>query len=136
MSKDNAAMDMLRMEYSEICASYHRVREQELKLLTLIPIVSTIAASLFIKTSPPDHALVVSVLSFVLTFGLFLYSYHGMRHGARLVLQGSELERELGLSIGQFTGRPRPWLGGYSVAVSLIYIPVLAAWAYAAYLAR
>jgi len=127
--------DTLKMEYSEV--GYHNMSDRELKLLTLIPIASTIAASIFIKTTDHNHDVFVVVLSFLLTLGLFLYSLRGTAHADQLIKQGSSLEEGLGLTKtnGQFLGRPTPWLGGYTLAASLIYVPVLLAWGYAAYLA-
>lgn len=135
--KNTATTDTLKMEYSEICTSYHNVRDRELKLLTLVPIASTIAASIFIKTTDRNHGVSVALLSFLLTLGLFLYSLRGTQHAATLIEQGCSLEKGLGLTTdnGQFSGRPAPWFGGYTLAVALIYVPVLLAWAYAAYLA-
>ena len=91
--------DTLKMEYSEICTSYHNVRDRELKLLTLIPIASTIAASILIKATEHNHnTLIVALISFLLTLGLFLYSLRGTAHADQLIKQGSSLEKGLGLT--------------------------------------
>jgi hypothetical protein len=88
--------DTLKMEYSEV--GYHNMSDRELKLLTLIPIASTIAASIFIKTTDHNHDVFVVVLSFLLTLGLFLYSLRGTAHADQLIKQGSSLEKGLGLT--------------------------------------
>jgi hypothetical protein len=122
------------MEYSEICKSYHSVRDMQLKLLTLIPIASGTAASVVIKALGDRlHTVMVGLLGFALTLGLFLYSLRGTQHANALSEQGSSLEEELGLSVGQFKDRPTKmtWIIGYETASTLIYMVILIAWGYA-----
>ena len=130
----DAQLDTLKMEYSEICKSYHSVRDMQLKLLTLIPIVSGTAVSVVIKV-PTDrvHTVMVASVGFALTLGLFLYSLRGTKHADALVNQGVLLEEKLGLPVGQFKDRPQKmtWLVGYTTASTLMYVVILMAWGYA-----
>jgi len=128
----SAQLDTLKMEYSEICDSYHQVRDMQLKLLTLIPIASAISASVLIN-APETHTAMVGLVGFALTLGLFLYSLRGTQHANALSKQGSSLEKELGLSVGQFKDRPQEmtWIIGYTTASTLMYVVVLMAWGYA-----
>lgn len=142
MERQGAPLETLRLAYSEICKSYHHVRDMQLKLLTLIPIASGTAASLVIRDVPkpekirPEVIRVVGLLGIGLTLGLFLYSLRGTQHANALSEQGSALEKELELTVGQFKDRPRKWTSiiGYTTASTLIYSVVLLAWAYALYL--
>ena len=74
----------------------------------------------------------VGLVGFAVTLGLFLYSLRGTQHADVLTDQGSSLETKMGLSVGQFKGRPREmtWLIGYTTASTLIYFVILVAWAY------
>lgn len=49
LAQQSAQFEAIKMEYSEICKSYHNVRDMQLKLLTLIPIASGTAVSVVIK---------------------------------------------------------------------------------------
>lgn len=130
----DAQLDTLKMEYSEICKSYHNVRDMQLKLLTLIPIASGTAVSVVIKV-PRDqvHSVMVGLVGFALTLGLFLYSLRGTRHADALTAQGSALEKEMHLDVGQFKDRPQEmtWIIGYTTASTLMYVVILTAWGYA-----
>jgi len=133
-SPQGTQLDVLKMEYSEICKSYHKVRDMQLKLLTLIPIASGTAASVVIKAlGDRVHTVMVGLLGFALTLGLFLYSLRGTQHANALSKQGSSLEKDLGLSVGQFKDRPQKmtWIIGYTTASTLMYVVVLMAWGYA-----
>lgn len=131
-------LDTLRLEYSEICKSYQNVRDMQLKLLTLMPIISGTAVSVVIKV-PTDrvHTFAVASVGFALTLGLFLYSLRGTKHADALENQGGLLEEKLGLPVGQFKDRPQKmtWLVGYTPASTLMYMAILMAWGYAIQLA-
>ena len=136
-AQEGTPLETLRMEYSEICKSYYNVREMQLKLLTLIPIASGTAASIVIKAlADRAHTIMVGSLGFTLTLGLFLYSLRGTQHANALIKQGTSLEEQLRLSVGQFKGRPdrMTWIIGYTTASTLMYVVVLTAWGYAIHL--
>jgi hypothetical protein len=135
--------DTLRMEYGEICKSYHYVRERQLKLLTFIPIASGAAASLVVNGLPnsatapnPAYVLVAGLVGFVVTLGLFIHSLRGARWAEALEDNGAALEQQLGLTVGQFKDRPQKMTRviGYTTAFALVYCAVLVPWAYAFYL--
>lgn len=75
----------------------------------------------------------VGLVGFALTLGLFLFSLRGSRHADALTEQGSALEKEMRLDVGQFKDRPQKmtWIIGYTTASTLMYVVILTAWGYA-----
>ena len=131
--ESKSSEETLRMEYSEICKSYHTVREVQLKLLAFIPVVSGIAASLLIgKQINTEYFHVVGVLGLIFTIGVFLYGLRADHHASALIKHGASVERLLHLEIGQFKDRPTPRFGilGYAPALVLIYFGLLVVWIY------
>jgi hypothetical protein len=128
-----ASEESLHMQYSEICKSYHTVRDVQLKLLAFIPVLSGIAASLLIgKQINTENLHIVGALGLIFTIGIFLYGIRADQHASALIRHGALVERLLNLEIGQYKDRPTPRFGflGYTAALILIYLGLAAVWVY------
>lgn len=128
-----ASVETLHLEYSEICKSYHAVRDVQLKLLAFIPVVSGIAASLLIgKPINTDYLHVVGGLGLIFTIGIFMYALRADHHASALIQHGASIEHQLHLEKGQFKDRPKATFGifGYTPALTLIYLGLLIMWIY------
>jgi hypothetical protein len=133
--KDGANQESLRMGYSEVCKSYHAVRDAQLKLLALLPVIMGVGVSLLIHQKlAPLHYYVVGGLGASFTVGLYLYGARADEHASALIKHGALLETELKLPKGQGQFRDRTPPGfrgflGYTPALILIYSALVVAWA-------
>jgi hypothetical protein len=130
-----ASDETLRLGYSEVCKSYQAVRETQLKLLAILPVIMGVAVSLLINQGKNDltpfHYYVVGGLGIFFTIGLYFYGLRADQHATALIRHGALLEEKLYFPKGQFKDRPAPRLGvlGYTLAFTLIYLALLVAWA-------
>jgi hypothetical protein len=136
---DNSGVQHLGAAYQQLCASYHAVDDFRTKLLGFLPLVT--GGGLILLTGRPDEVRQeffwpFGLFGIAITTGLLTYELYGIRSCKALVTYGRLLEWKMGLSYGQFIGRPQVKfsLVSKSVAAALIYSTVLAAWTYLALL--
>ena len=128
--------DTLRFEYGEICRSIHTIDDFRAKLLALLPIASGAGISLLldkkIESLNTLHIVVIGILGFLVTLGLFFYELRGIDVCNTLIKRGQLLERELELKGCQFINRPLHRWGfiGMETAGMVVYPAVLGAWLY------
>jgi hypothetical protein len=129
---------ILLAEYTEVCKTYHAISDFRGKLLALFPIVSGAGISLLIsKNHSPDssHLLAVGIFGALVTLGLFFYELRGIQKCKSLIVLGGKIESELKIELGQFKDRPRRIASfiGAETAGWVIYVTVLLAWLYVAW---
>jgi hypothetical protein len=120
--------------YDQICTSYHSIDDFRAKLLGLIPAVSG-AAVIILNKEAESYVVPVSILGFIITFGLLCYEIYGVEKCANLINIGSFTEAELGIP-GQFRSRPDAVKGiiNETFAASIVYSAVLSMWVYLAFI--
>jgi hypothetical protein len=129
-----ASDETLRMAYAEVCKSYQAVRETQLKLLAILPVIMGVAVSLLFNQDKKDfsafHYYVVGGLGAAFTIGLYLHGLRADQHATALCKHGALLEKELHFPVGQFKDRPSLRLRflGYTLSFTLIYLALLVAW--------
>lgn len=102
-------IEILRMEYQEVCQSHRAITDFRGKLLTLIPLASGVGIYLLIpkQSSPndlaPAYLIAIGVFGVLVTLGLFLHEYRGIEQCGAIIEIGRALEEKLGLREGQFT---------------------------------
>ena len=71
----------------------------------------------------------------LVTLGLFFYELRGIQKCKSLIILGGKIENELKIELGQFKDRPRRIAGfiGAETAGWVIYVTVLLAWLYVAW---
>src|SRR4051794_4112690 len=117
--------------YDQLCVSYRAIDDFRAKLLGFLPLASgggiflALNSKLELRTG---MLLPVGLFGLVVTLGLFSYEIYGIRKCHALILAGIALEKELGLSAGQFLGRPRAVFGlvNEPFAAGVIYPAVVA----------
>jgi hypothetical protein len=89
--------------YTEVCASWRMLVDVRFKLLGLVPAVSALALiQLFEKSDGAEKVgdavqLVVCMLAFAVTVGLFVYDRRNSGLHDDLISRGRRIERELGM---------------------------------------
>ncbi len=126
--------------YSELCKSYHAIRDFRGKLLGLLPLASGGGIALLLYVEMPRHLIALGVVGVLVTAGLLVYELHNMWKCTELICQGARLEQALGG--GQFRVHPvvltggceqnRPVRGLHFSAALLVYLSVMAGWLYVA----
>jgi hypothetical protein len=129
--------------YAELCTSYRAIDDFRSKLLGFLPLVSGSGAFLLLNealTNDAKRKIALQYLEpigwfgFVVTLGLFFYEIYGIRKCHALIEAGKQLECSVNIDDGQFRRRPRSvlYLINETLAASVIYPAVLAAWLYLA----
>lgn len=147
--------DDIHVAYQEVCKSLNVIDDFRARLLALLPLSSGAGIFLLLVTTPdggrqnqPDYLGAIGVLGGLISFGLFIFELREIFVCRHLVRVGAELEKSMGFGEGdgQFRGRPRPssgvrsgsrrWHGllpSVPMASCIVYLTVMAAWAYLAY---
>src|ERR1044072_7443006 len=136
---DTEKPENLRTIYRDLCSSYRAIDDFRAKLLGFLPLVTgtglffLVTDKVKIDVAQPYFG-PIGVFGFVITLGLFFYEFYGIKKCGFLIAAGKELEKELNIRDGQFTGRPHGVLGliNDSLAAGVIYPAVLAAWTFVA----
>ena len=133
-----AAPESLRLLYQETCKSHATITDFRAKLLALLPLASGTGA-LLLLTGEADRRYFgpIGLYGLAITFGLFIYELRGIQNCIALREQAAALEQELDIPAGdgQFRDRPRAALGGLVGAEGaswVVYLAILAGWAYVA----
>lgn len=66
--------EKLKLDYEQTTAYYHHLADSRFKLLALVPIVTGAAIGLLSQGADPATVLVIGILGFVVTLGLFFYN--------------------------------------------------------------
>lgn len=134
-----------RVVYQEISRTLSVIDDFRARLLGLLPLSSGVGIFLLLEANADKRYLgAIGLIGFFASLGLFIYESSQSAICRHLVSSGCELEKRMKLESGQFRGRPTElprrlqikrlglmtWIG---VASWLVYLTVLAAWAYLAF---
>jgi hypothetical protein len=124
-------------EYVEVCKSHNGITDFRAKLMALLPIASGAGIFSLLRDVTEARKATQGLIAFglfgvVITVGLLLHEWRGMRRCWELVELGKSLEKDLGLE-GQFSKEhsyydSRYRLVGTGTASWTIYLTVLLAW--------
>ncbi|MDH5232973.1 MAG: hypothetical protein OEY38_23205 [Gammaproteobacteria bacterium] len=127
--------------YEQICNNYHQLTDVRFKLLAFVPAIAGTAIALIsndlsaFKASPLPR-LIVAILGFLVTLGIFFYDQRNSQLYNALVKRGKKLEEELNIN-GVFSQRQARSLKLFGLVtiwhdrgLSLIYGSVLGAWVF------
>lgn len=136
LNKDPTPRLGIEKRYEAICASIRATDEISFKLLGLIPLLTgaVIVAILKGEVSQQGLVWVISAFGAIVTFGIFRWELRNIQTCKWLMKEGGRIEtEELGLTVGQFTGRDAaPTLLGFRMgkteAEKIIYIASVIAW--------
>jgi hypothetical protein len=137
-SGEGAGTESLRVLYQETCRQHNAITDFRAKLLALLPLASGAGVLLLLGRAADTRFLgAIGLYGLAVTFGLFLYELRGIQRCITLRDQAAGLEQELGVpaGLGQFRDRPRAALGGFvgvEGASWVVYLAILAGWAYVA----
>lgn len=136
--------EKLKLDYEKTTTYYHQLADSRFKLLTLVPLV-TGATVLLSKDANPSSVLVLGILGFVVTLGIFLYNQRNTQIFDTMILRAKMLEILLKLEplderyryAGPFLSRPERTMKLFGVikvwgdrGLAIIYGPTLAVWAF------
>jgi hypothetical protein len=128
----------LQLLYQETCRQHTAIADFRAKLLALLPLASGIGALVLLKGDANTRYFgAIGLYGMAITAGLFIYELRGIQTCITLRRQAAALETALGVPAGQgqFRDRPRAALGGFVGAEGaswVVYLAILAAWAYVA----
>jgi len=137
-SGEGAGTESLRVLYQETCRQHNAITDFRAKLLALLPLASGAGVLLLLGRAADTRFLgAIGLYGLAVTVGLFLYELRGIQRCITLRDQAAGLEQELGVpaGLGQFRDRPRAALGGFvgvEGASWVVYLAILAGWAYVA----
>ena len=95
-----------RLGYTELCATYHRLKNFRATLLGLLPLATGAGAFATLKDAP-KAAPVIGFFGLIFTIGLLIYEIHGTLLVKKLISNGAKAEAKLEIEWGQFTNRPK-----------------------------
>jgi len=136
-SSSRNADEELKAFYQEVCRSHQGIADFRAKLLGFLPLASGTGIFLFLNlastTGTKQYLLPIGVFGFVVTLGLAFYEIRGIQECNSLRRGGHNIEELLGI-YGQFRLHPPRVYGviGNTLAASVIYPAVLAAWTFIA----
>ena len=124
-----------RLGYTELCATYHRLKSFRATLLGLLPLATSAGAFATLRDDAPKATQEIGFFGLLFTIGLLIYEIHGTLLVKRLICIGAKAEAKLGIEWGQFTKRPKGIGGdiGAFVAAIVVYGAVLILWSYLAF---
>jgi len=142
---DSEDASNLRVAYEQLCNSYRAIDDFRAKLLGFLPLVTgggvILLASQALKAN--QFLLPAGLFGFAVTVGLLAYELFGIKKCHALLLAGEDLERQMGLPVGekgkgpagQFVRRPPHLLRivNEPFAAAAIYPAVMAVWIYLAF---
>ena len=129
----------LRMQYQEVCKSYHAVDDFRAKLLGILPLASGVGGVTLLVNKTTLSGLVgyIALFGACITLGLAIYEARGAQRCRWLIKLAIRLEKDLGLKCdtGQFWGEPKPFLGfvRHGIASLVVYIAVFGGWLFIAF---
>jgi hypothetical protein len=136
----------LRTEYAEVNNNFRMLADIRFKLLALVPalggaanfVLSGFALAQGAPSPPYSLVFIIGVMGFLTTLGITLYDQRNSELYNGLISRAKYLEEILALpQTGQFRERPRRGRRlfgllpmGHDIGLSMIYGPVLGAWAF------
>jgi hypothetical protein len=124
----------LLTSYQQLVSSYQAIDNFRAQLLARLPLATGAGIFLLYATNGaiPDETKAflpaIGLFGMVVTLGLFVYEFYGIKKCTALIKSGKDMECMLGID-GQFRRRPA-FFFNEPFAAALIYPAVLAAWAY------
>jgi hypothetical protein len=137
--------EKLKLDYEQTTRYYHQLADSRFKLLTLIPIVTGAAIGLLGNGTQPELVLVLGILGFVVTLGIFFYNQRNTQIFDKMILRAKMLETRLELEPldkehrygGPFLSRPGRTLKLFGVikvwgdrGLAIVYGATLGGWAF------
>jgi len=129
--------DEILKVYEQLCNSYRAIDDFRAKLLGFLPLATGTGVFLLVTDRTKIDFILflpIGIFGFAITLGLFFYELYGIKKCTYLIKAGIELENDLRIKNGQFTGRPPgvAILINEPLAAAVIYPAVLAAWTFLA----
>ncbi|GAB4413206.1 MAG: hypothetical protein Fur0044_07540 [Anaerolineae bacterium] len=137
--------EKLKLDYEQTTTYYHQLADSRFKLLALVPIVTGAAIGLLSQGTDPGSVLVIAILGFVVTLGLFFYNQRNTQIFDTMILRAKMLEILLQLEPlddsyrygGPFLSRSKRTLKLFGVirvwgdrGLGIIYGAALGGWAF------
>jgi hypothetical protein len=123
--------ELLLSLYSEICTSWRALVDVRFKLLAFVPTISAaLLSALLLKSNPKATAgVIIATFGLVVTIAIAIYDQRNSQLHDELISRARRIERDLGLAVGQFLGRPGSWrFVKHDTALLTIYGATAAAW--------
>jgi hypothetical protein len=117
--------------YHELCSSWRELIGVRFKLLGLVPAVSAVALGALLRGDALSTAagLGITLFGLAVTLALFVYDQRNSQLHDELISRGRRIEFELGITVGQFLGRPGSWrFVKHDNATNLVYAATIVAW--------
>jgi hypothetical protein len=137
-SGESAGAESTRLSYQETCRQHAAISDFRVRLLVLLTL-ATGAGILFLLGRSADTRFfgAIGLYGLAVSGGLFLYELRGIQRSTTLREQAAALEQALGVPAGQaqFRDRPNAALRGFVGAEGaswVVYLAIMAAWAYVA----
>lgn len=136
--------DNLKTIYQELCQGYRAIDDFRSKLLGYLPLASGAGIFLLISDAFTDATKrifaesmlrPIGIFGLLVTIGLFLFEFHGIKKCSRLIDAGKVIEKDLKIYEGQFRTRPNGFIFFINepFAAGIIYPTVIAAWTFIAF---
>lgn len=137
--------EKLKLDYEQTTAYYHQLADSRFKLLTLVPIVTGAAIGLLSNGTQPELVLVLGILGFVVTLGIFFYNQRNTQIFDTMILRAKMLETRLEFESldnehqygGPFLSRPERTLKLFGVitvwgdrGLAIVYGATLGGWVF------
>ena len=130
--------EVLLKLYGEVCGSWRALVDVRFKLLGLVPAVSVAVLAALLLRRPADGpdpvaGLIIALFGLMVTGAITVYDQRNSQLHDELISRARRIEHELGIAVGQFLGRPKPWrFVNHGVALAAIYGAAATAWTAAA----
>ena len=143
--------DNLKIIYTQLCDSYHKVDDFRSKLLGFLPLASGATLLGILNVDKNDQVEVapyfceIGLFGMLITLGLLIYELKGIQKCTGFIYYGKLIEEKMlgGLAsplIGQFTSlwkKEKLWWGATEpVASGVVYATVMTVWVYVAFLKK
>jgi hypothetical protein len=123
--------ELLLKLYSEVCTSWRALVDVRFKLLGFVPTISAALLSALLLKSNPEAlgGVFIATFGLVVTLAIAVYDQRNSQLHDELISRARRIERDLGLAVGQFLGRPGSWkFVNHDTALLTIYGATAAAW--------
>jgi hypothetical protein len=128
---EDEVREVLSLVYAEVCTSWRELVGVRFKLLGLVPAVSVFALGTILARNPFDWVIGIPAvaLGLIVTCALAVYDQRNSQLHDELISRGRRIEYELGMSVGQFLGRPGSvgWVK-HDIAILTVYVASVLAW--------
>ena len=137
--------EKLKLDYEQTTGYYHHLADSRFRLLALVPVVTGTAIFLLSASTRPDVVLVIGILGFVVTLGIFFYNQRNTQIFDTMIARAKMLETLLEFEplddryryAGPFLSRPERSLKLFGVikvwgdrGLAIVYGAALGGWAF------